>query len=79
MPRGAFCSGGTRMDDPSPRERDYPMGSVYGQSVMDFSGYLFRGVTILGVVDHALSEDAGANDDRLAKHLAANLFHFVAT
>jgi hypothetical protein len=67
------------MDRPSPRERDYPAGSVYGQAVIDFGRYLFRGVAILGVVDYALGKDAGANDDRLARNLAGNLFHVAAT
>jgi hypothetical protein len=66
------------MHHPSPRERNYPAGAVHGQTVIDFGGYLLRGVTILGIVDHALREDSGTDNDRLSRNPTGNPFNVWA-
>jgi hypothetical protein len=59
-------------------ERDDPAGSFHTQTgemlVCEFLG----GISVLGVVYHALGEDSGADHDRLPGYLAGNPLNVLA-
>jgi hypothetical protein len=66
------------MGDMRPGVLDDSACAVSTQAVEDLVPDFFRRYAGLGVVDHALGEDASADHDRLAGHFSWNLFNVGA-
>jgi hypothetical protein len=60
------------------RERDDPAGSLDAQAGEVLVGEFLRADPAFRVDDHAVGQDTGAFDDRLAGNLARNPFNVVA-